>query len=121
MSNWSSVIIAWSGIDDIAEENVRTTEIQAEYEKIKYGWFGTRLSPSCSKESIGSACEVVLLMHANHFNVEGMIRLLRGMKWEYPEHVELFYKSEHDENYQVIRVFDEKTWPHWMSKEPPTP
>lgn len=114
MSNWSSVIVLFSGIDQQAAPDEETTHGEARAARIARhtdeqcgALAGYHISPGglCNR-SLGSACEVVLLMHVNHFSVTPLISYLRSLQWDLPDQVELLWKDENDEQYHHWRMVD---------------
>lgn len=105
MSNWSSIVLCWSGIDEDAQDEMnRMREIANGMYHRDSSWSGKRglLSPSCNAASIGSAVETVVLYHANHFDPNDLLQVLLSLKWEFPNQVEFFWKHEQMDNYQRV-------------------
>jgi len=114
MSNWSSVIVLFSGTDERAAPygekayGAARAELIARYTDDHCGAVtGRHLSPGglCDK-SLGSAHQVVLLMHVNHFHAEPLIQWLRSLEWDLPNQVELLWKDENSECYRYWRMID---------------
>ena len=108
MSNWSCVIVAWSGIDSAvyapdghqsqiaAETMLRLNQLTPAFDRFGSG-YGPKwvVSHPCpSTEAVGCSCEMVAVAHWNHFWVDELMEVLLSMTWEYPEAVQVMYKDE---------------------------
>lgn len=116
MSNWSAVILTFSGNDELAcppheglaEEDtpLGTARIAAINAKLcKYRRTPFVLAPT------SSSCQVIAVCDANNFAPEwtecypepaddpSLTSILRSLEWEYPESVELFWKAEDDDTF----------------------
>lgn len=114
MSNWSSVLVLFSGIDGKAvpvgerSYGAARASLIAKYTDDDCGAVRNyHISPGGPSEgSLGSAYQVVLLMHVNHFYAERLIPWLRTLEWDLPEQVELLWKDENDDQYRCWRMVD---------------
>jgi len=104
MSNWSVVMVCWSGLDDAAsgsddhESRVAlvTTLLQ------KAGLRGPVVAHGCPhEESVGSAVEWVLVFHCNHFSPEKALFPLSTIRWSKPEEVQVIWKDEEMDGYEI--------------------
>jgi hypothetical protein len=111
MSNWSKVILCWSGIDEAVPDvqlrldaiaaffAMRDDDLELRYGKVR--WDAVSLPAADGNRSVGSsATETVVVGAANHFDAEALLVALRNQAWEFPEQVELFWKTEEHTTYQ---------------------
>jgi hypothetical protein len=113
MGNHSSVIVTFSGIDNLAcREDYGESRGQEILRAISFmrgdlvgPGFG-RVHTSCGPTSIGMACEVVVVTSANHFQPRALLEALAKMEWQYPWEVEVFSKNEEADNYKIARLQD---------------
>ncbi len=119
MSNWSSVIITWSGIDELPPTGIgsidesgrqldRLVDIEKAYCKIiRDSWgpnvqWGKRwvVSWACpDQRAIGGACEFLATTHYESFDPDGFLEAARQFQWSNPEEVQIFFKDEDMERY----------------------
>ncbi len=116
MSNWASVIVTFPSTDRRAcpesgdGGRLRCAEIQKRiglerltgygHDPKKYPDYQHPVHVS-TIGSLGSACQVVMLFNFNHFgNGDWLIAFLKTLTWQYPDEVEVFFKTEDDTLYQ---------------------
>jgi hypothetical protein len=100
MSNWSTVMIAFSGVDDEVKDGSKHPEenrIRQIMEKHNTSdepgvkLYGPMISYSCSEKSIAYAYDVVAIFHANHFHPDHLAGIIQSFEWEYP--VQIIWKD----------------------------
>lgn len=111
MSDWASVIVCWSGLDDEIPDDAsvdsRLKAIDSEYKKlVGFSLRGWVVSYSCGNKSIGYTNEVTAIAHTNNFDQEKLVEALRGLSWENPLNVEVFWKSEQMDRYEREGITD---------------
>lgn len=103
MGNYSSVILLWSGIDRKAEPH--GDRLAAIVKKAnEHGLYGS-LFMHMAWENGHGPCEVVAVGICKSFQEAPLLGVLESMEWDYPDEVELLWKSEDCRSYQVIRPF----------------
>jgi hypothetical protein len=126
MSNWSSVILCWSGIDDKVEGKEGTDTRLAEIDRLWTDKIGPKkwiVSYSCERDvSIAVCCEVVAITHANHFGCEdedgSLVHAIQSLEWQYPNEVQLFWKSEDHNSYLTCKPFSYLDFPRPSAATP---
>ncbi len=112
MSNWSRVMVCWSGIDDEASEPVEIDRRAGALCGAGYAVYRDATVYSCPEldggRLGGPACEVTVIFDCNHFDPGEFLDVLRGMPWEKPEEVEVFWKDEEADVY-ARRALTEET------------
>ena len=98
MSNYSCVIVTFSGVDDEVKDGSahskenRAKAIREAYNKLEDFGIGTMTEPFVAGDKVGHAGECVVVYHCNGFDPEGMLKVLTELPWKLP--VQLFWKDE---------------------------
>jgi hypothetical protein len=116
MSNWASVIICFSGIDEAVIPSLYEREhvkqaVDDRLEAIRKAFNADPYDggltsawvvayPCPSPAAVGKACEVVAVTHCNHFRADYMQRVLAALEWDIRDEVTLLWKTEDDSEYQ---------------------
>lgn len=122
--------MAWSGVDDgVPERTVQKPDTfnggtfsskcmdvdrrlqdigrwfgRADYDSYVPEWVASY--PCCDGRAVGSCCEVVATTHRNHFSPEMMVFAMRCCRWGSPDQVQVLWKDEGMDRYELISVFD---------------
>ena len=121
MSNWSVVILNWSAVDDGPKELTnrhrdRLREVDLEYDSISGRGVGSNawsasawveIPPCPEPGSPGGACEFVAVTHINHFVRDELMVALAKFPWEMPEEVQVLWKNEEMERFEVVVLADD--------------
>lgn len=105
MGNWSSVILTWTRIDGKAKDvTKRLSEIDALAD------LGNRRT-AWQESNFGQCCEVVAVASIEGFwpypkdyepNGPCLMNAIAFLEWEFPQEVQVFWKDEDANRYQVI-------------------
>lgn len=112
MGNRSPVMVCWTGIDDIADggdEHISRVKAVVCSVGELVGFSERELAhlvawPCPHPDSLGGACELVLIFHLNHAPIEEIGVALMKMQWEHPDKVQIIWKNEDMDGYQIVNA-----------------
>lgn len=107
MSHHSTVILVWSGGDDLAENvDKRLDEIDRGWDTggvLHNAWV---VSYPCPHDrAVGMSCEVVAVTHCDHFDAGDLGYAIRELDRTYPDEVQIFWKAEGASCYDMVFPF----------------
>lgn len=105
MSNWTSVIVTWSGHEKASEDRRLQDEILDRILAAHGGGDAWLVRQACGGTLAGtSCCEFVAVSGINRFSPGEALSVLHEYGWECPWEVELMWKTEEDDVYQCARL-----------------
>ncbi len=99
MSNYSAVVLCWSGTDEAESHRSRMQKIRSAFAPPWTKW--TVAWPCPDAEAIGLTCEFVAVAHWNHFDPDDLFKMLSDMPWERPKEVCVMWKDEEATTYSL--------------------